>query len=142
MTKSPTIWLALCVAALLAGSLAEAGVSGVYFSRNKKIEGQIYRTPSELPGETKVLDAGQDRVVYLYVVFSDVDSHTLRGELRGADGNVVGTMSRQIGSVTRAGIRWRSITHEFRLDGLAPGQYRIDLIVDDAKAGTYSFTLK
>ena len=37
---------------------------------------------------------------------------------------------------------WRYVTHSFNLKDLEPGEYSIDLTVDDAPAGTYGFTLK
>jgi hypothetical protein len=142
MTSYPTIVLALCVGVMGIRPLAEAGITDVYFSKVGKIGGQIYRTPNDLPGPTKVLETGKDRVVFLYVVFSDLDAHTLRGDLKAADDKVVRQMRRTISPVTRAGIRWRSITEEFSLEGLGPGEYSIDLVVDDTKTGTYSFTLR
>src|SRR5687767_1334837 len=143
MTTHRTVLLAMCIAIILASSIAEAGIMDVYFSRGKKLEGHhIYRRPTDLPGPTKVLEVGKDRVVYLYVIFDDLDAHTLRGDLKAADGKVVGTMSQRLTAVTRPGIRWRSITQDFSLEGLAAGEYRIELVVDEAKSETYSFTLK
>jgi len=37
---------------------------------------------------------------------------------------------------------WRFITHRFDLDKLEPGDYKLDLQIDDAPARTYTFTLR
>jgi hypothetical protein len=109
------------VALTAAASGADAAaIRNVYFSNGTMVEGQSVRSEGQLPGETKVFESGKDQ----------------------SDGTMVRKMNRNLASLTRADITWRYLWQNFNLQGLAPGVYSIDLMVDDAKAGTYSFTLK
>ena len=75
MTSGRTLLIAICLAAVAAGQ-AQAEIRNAYFSEGKKLEGQqIYRTEGDLPGPAKVLEAGQDQAVYLWVIFGDLDPH-------------------------------------------------------------------
>jgi len=40
------------------------------------------------------------------------------------------------------GPAWRFLPHSFNLNGLEPGEYGADLMVDEMPAGTYGFTLR
>jgi hypothetical protein len=76
-----------------------------------------------------------------FVIFGDLEAHTLRGELKASDGSVKRTMNRQANALNAA-VTWRVVTHPFDLEPLAPGDYSLDLIVDDKPVGTYTFTLR
>jgi hypothetical protein len=113
----------------------------VYFTNGTMVDGQMVHGESELPGETKVFESGKDKVARLLLGFGDLDAHALRGELKDARGKTVRKLNYDLPSFKGAGATWRWALRAFNLEGLAPGVYTLDLIVDDGKVGTYSFTL-
>ena len=134
----------LTTVVLMAGSagVSIAGLRNAWFSNGAMVPGQLILREGELPGETKVFESGTDKVARLFMVFGDVNAHVIRGELKGPNGTTVRKLSYDAPSVTRAGSTWRYSSRTFNLQGLAPAVYTLDLIIDDGKVGTYSFTLK
>lgn len=131
-----------CVVSTFAPALA-ASIRNAYFSQSASIGGQRYVRESGLPGPTKEFVKGQDKAAHLIIIFNDLDAHQVGGALKAADGNVVARWNRQINGISRADVgQWRSISHRFNLDRLAPGEYKFDLLVDGDPKGTYTFTLR
>lgn len=139
-------WVGLLLATVVmmaAGSgVSTAGLRNGWFASGTMVPGQIIRNEGELPGETKVFESGRDKVARLFLVFGDLDSHVLRGELKGPEGNTVRTLKHDVPSITRAGITWRHTSWGFNLQGLTPGVYTLELTIDGGKKETYAFTLK
>jgi hypothetical protein len=134
--------LATVVMVAVGSGVGIAGLRNAWFSSGTMVSGQIIRNEGDLPGETKVFDKATDKVARLFLVFGDVDSHVLGGELKGPEGNTVRTVKYDVPSITRAGISWRYTTYSFNLQNLAPAVYTLELTIDGGKAEKYSFTLK
>jgi hypothetical protein len=141
----PKGWIVAVVALVLAGTIVgaagAASISNVYFSSGSVPPGGTFRTEGELPGPTKTFERDKDKVARMYVILRDMSAHTFRGELKGPGGKVVRKLDWKVAPFNRAAT-WRYVSHRFDLKGLRPGEYSIDLMVDDAPAGTYGFTLK
>ena len=132
----------LCVTSTLAPAFA-ASIRNAYFSNGETVPGQLYRTEGELPGPTKEFTKGTDKTARLFVIFGDLDAHKVTGALKAADGRIVSRMNRQLASYTGpVNARWRSFTHGFNLERLQPGEYQLELLVDDQPHGTHAFTLR
>ena len=120
-----------------------ASVRNVYFSNGDVVRGQLYRSTGELPGATKEFTKGKDKVARLFVIFGDLNAHKLSGDLKATDGKVVSRLNREVGSYTgSANASWRFVTHGFNLERLEPGEYQLELLIDDASHGTYALTLR
>jgi hypothetical protein len=139
-------WLCMLLATVLTmtvgSGVGSAGLRNGWFSNGTMVPGQIIRNEGELPGETKVFDSATDKVARLFLVFGDLDSHVLRGELKDPDGKTVRTLKHDVPSLTRAGITWRHTSWGFNLQKLAPAVYTLELTIDGGKPEKYSFTLK
>ncbi len=133
--------VACVVAVMVAGSVSAASIRNAYFSSGSVPSGQTFRSEHELPGPTKTFERGKDKVARLYVILGDFSAHVFRGELKGPGGKVVRKLNWNTRAFNRAA-SWHSVSHAFSLKDLKPGDYSIDLIVDDVPAGTYGFTLK
>jgi hypothetical protein len=141
LTRVIVALVALVLAATTGGPAHAASISNVYFSSGSVPPGQTFRSEGELPGPTKTFESGKDNVARLYVVLRDMSAHTFGGELKGPGGKVVRKLNWNVQSFNRAAA-WRFVTYSFNLKNLEPGEYSIDLTVDDAPAGTYGFSLK
>jgi hypothetical protein len=143
MIRWVCVLLAAVVLVVTGWAVSIAGLRNAWFTNGTMVQGQTVRSEGELPGETKVFESGKDKVARLFFVFGDRDAHALRGELKDADGKTVRKLNYDLPSLNRAGTgTWRYGARSFNLEGLAPGVYSLDLIIDDGKVGTYSFTLK
>jgi hypothetical protein len=142
MARRAWVLFSAVVLTLTASGVSVAGLKNAWFSSGTMVQGQIIRNEGELPGETKVFESGRDKFARLFLVFSDLNSHVLRGELKDPDGKPVRKLNYDVGSVTRAGISWRYTWWTFNLEGLAPAMYTLEMTVDGGKPETYSFTLK
>ena len=132
----------VCVmTAMLVAPAGAAAIRNVYFSNGSVVPGQIVRSEGELPAPTKTFERDRDKVARLFFILGDFYSHTFKGELKGSDGRVARKLDWTMPSLTSTA-SWRYTSYGFSLNGLAPGDYSIDLLVDDAAAGTYTFTLK
>ena len=134
--------LATVVMVAVGSGVGIAGLRNAWFSSGTMVPGQIIRNEGELPGETKVFDKATDKVARLFLVFGDLDSHVLGGELKDPDGKVVRTVKYNVPSITRAGVSWRHTTYSFNLPNLDPAVYTLELTIDGGKPEKYSFTLK
>ena len=118
-------------------------VRNVYFSNGEVVPGQLYRSVGQLPGPTKEFTKGTDKVARLFIIFGDLDAHKISGALKAADGRIVSRLNRQwpayAGPVNPS---WRFLTHGFNLERLQPGEYQLELLIDDDSKGTYTFTLR
>jgi hypothetical protein len=130
------LWLTV-----VAGPAWAASIRNVYFSNGELVPGQRYRTEGQLPGPVTTFTMGQDKAARLFIIFGDLDAHTLRGQLKASDGSVVRTLNRQVDSV-KVAVTWRVVTHAFNLEPLAPGDYTLDLVVDDKATGSHTLTLR
>jgi hypothetical protein len=142
MVKWVYMFLATVVMMAVGSGVSTAGLRNAWFSNGAMVQGQIIRSEGELPGETKIFESGSDKVARLFLVFGDLDSHVLRGELKGPEGNAVRTLKYDVPSITRAGISWRYTSWGFNLQGLTPAVYTLELTIDGGKVEKYSFTLK
>jgi hypothetical protein len=143
MIRWACVLLAAVVLTVTGSGVGFAGLRNAWFSNGAMVQGQTVRSEGELPGETKVFESDKDKVARMFFVFGDRDAHALRGDLKAADGKTVRKLNYDLPALNRAGTgTWRYAARSFNLEGLAPGVYTIDLIVDDGKVGTYSFTLK
>jgi hypothetical protein len=133
--------VALVLVGTIAAPVSGASISNVYFSSGSVPPGQTFRTEGELPGPTKTFERGKDSVARMFVILRDMSAHTFRGELKGPGGKVVRKLNWNVQSFNRP-TTWRVVTHSFNLKNLEPGEYSIDLTVDDLPAGTHGFTLK
>jgi len=142
MTGWGGVLLATVMLTAASAGVADAGLKNAWFSSGAMVPGQIIRSEGELPGETKVFDRATDKVARLFLTFSDLDAHVIRGELKGPDGTTVRRLNYDMPSLTRAGITWRYASRSFNLDGLAPAVYTLEMTIDGGKPEKYSFTLK
>ena len=142
MIRRACMLLAAVVLAVAPAGVSFAGLRSAWFSSGTMVQGQIIRNEGELPGETKVFESGQNKFARLFLVFGDLGSHVLRGELKDPDGKTVRKLNYDVSSVTRADVSWRYTWWTFNLEGLAPAMYTLEMTVDGGKPETYSFTLK
>jgi hypothetical protein len=117
-----------------------ASVRNIYFSNGQVLPGQQYRSEGQLPGPMTTFVKGRDKTARLFIIFGDMDAHRLQGELKAADGKVVGRVDRTI-EAYRLAANWRLATHGFDLEKLRPGAYTLDLKIDGEAKGTYTFSL-
>ena len=84
---------------------------------------------------------GEHTVARLFIVCGDVDAHAVRGELKGSDGKVVRRFEQQVNTLNHVA-QWRVVTRALALEGLSPGEYSLDLMIDGEPKGTHTFTLR
>jgi hypothetical protein len=131
------------LAALVLVARVDQGVAQVrnaYFSNGEISGTQRYQNEGQLPGPTKKFVKGRDKAARLFVVFGDINNHTVSGRLKDGDGKVVREFEREIGSAPN--LQWRVWTWAFATDRLEAGTYTLDLVVDGRSNGTYGFTLR
>ena len=132
----------ICSTSTFVPALA-ASIRNVYFTNGETVRGQLYKSEGQLPGATKEFTKGTDKVARLFIIFGDLDAHKVSGALKAADDKIVSRLNRQWPSHTGAvNVRWRLFTHNFNLERLQPGEYKLELLVDDHPHGTYAFTLR
>lgn len=132
----------VCATSTFVPALA-ASIRNVYFSNGEIVGSQLYRSVGELPGPTKEFTKGRDNVARLFIIFGDLDAHKLGGELKAADGKVVSRLNRQWPSFTGSiNPSWRLLTHGFNIERMEPGEYQLELLIDDQSHGTYAFSLR
>ena len=130
--------LSLMVGPQLAGA---ASIRNIYFSSGQTVPGQRYAREEQLPGPTTTFTKGANPVARLFIVFGDVDAHSLRGELKASDGSVVRRFEQKVQAFNHVA-QWRAVTHAFNLETLKPGEYALDLLIDGEPKGTHKFTLR
>ncbi len=121
-----------------------AGVSDIYFT-NAEVGpgGQFYNagTPQQIQPKVHSFDRARDSKVKLVIVFTNGDPHQIHltlisptGKQFPADWSVARWTS--VGS-------WRAPSWQWPLSpNSVPGQYRVDLTMDGAPAGSYTFDVK
>src|SRR5262249_56653546 len=120
-----------------------ASVRNVYFSSGEVVRGQYYRSEGELPGSIKEFTKGTDKTARLFIIFGDQQAHKIAGVLKATDGSVASKFDRQYNAYTGpVNVSWRLFTWGFNLDRLSPGEYQLELVIDDNVQGTYGFTLR
>jgi hypothetical protein len=141
-------WSCMLIVALLGFSLmggpllvGAASIRNIYFSSGQTVPGQRYSREEQLPGPTTTFTKGENKVARLFIIFGDVDAHSVRGELKASDGSVVRRFEQKIQPFNHVA-QWRSVTHAFALDALKPGEYALDLQIDGEPKGTHKFTLR
>lgn len=141
--RATTRSLILVMLSVMIGSLpvSAASIRNIYFSSGQTIPGQRYSRQEQLPGPTTTFTQGEHKVARLFIVFGDLDAHTVRGELKASDGSVVRRFDRQVDPVNSP-VQWRAVTHGFSLETLKPDEYALDLVIDGESKGTHKFTLR
>jgi hypothetical protein len=91
---------------------------------------------------TDRFDTRQERA-YLYMVFSDGRPHTYQFTVKSVDGGFVKHRSQRVELTgTPKDVTWRGYSHWFGIMGsLSPGDYVLELTIDDRAAGVYPFTV-
>jgi hypothetical protein len=141
------VWLvSLAITVLLGCASAPAEAPGLasvgrVFLSSSAAAGGLYESDVLYSGvETDRFDAQQNRG-YLYVVFNDNTAHTLQFTVKHAETGTVSMTSSRMETKRRPGaLQWTSAW--FQIAGLLrPGDYVLDLTIDDLAAGKYQFTV-
>src|SRR5215510_2298787 len=115
---------------LAASSLAvAAGIRDIYLTNAEAAPGARLHDREPLPGtHVTTFTAGQDKRVWLVILFGDSDAHHLRGELKTREGAVITVMDRDLGQSWIRG-SWHEVRHWFSLERLRPGEYALHLSI-------------
>ena len=147
MQMARPVWLVSLVITVLFGCASApaespglAGVRRVVLS-SSATAGGLYESDMSYGGApTDRFDAQQSRG-YLYVVFNDNSAHTLQFTVKRAETGAVYMTSARMETKGRLGSpQWHGTSAWFQIDGrLRPGDYVLDLTIDDLAAGKYPF---
>ena len=140
-----TVALALVIAA----GEAEAQLKRAYFS-NTPTSGGIRYGRSDfqaMPAEVKAFDREKDKTVFLYVILDTAEPVKLRGVLKDPSGRRHAKVDRDVERYGRAVTSqnfWRSVNWRWSTERMRdkPGDWTLELQVNDKPAGSYTFTLK
>jgi len=141
--RPPAKLLVLVVAVGMTAPLlaTAASIRNVYVSSGELVPGQRYAREEQLPAPTTTFTKGKHKVARLFVVFGDLDAHQFSGRLKASDGSVVRRFDRKIEALNTPS-QWRVVTQAFALETLKPGEYTVDLMIDNEPKGTAQFTLR
>lgn len=119
-----------------------AGVRRVFLS-SSAAAGGLYASDMLYGGTPTDRFAAQENRGYLYVVFNDNRAHTIQFTVKHAESGTVYITSSLMETRGRLGSpQWHGTSAWFQIAGrLRPGDYVLDLTVDDLAAGQYPFTV-
>ena len=123
-----------------------ADVSDVYFTNGQSGPGsqryQTGSTPYQVLPQTQVFDRERDTTARIVIVFSTGSAHSLLAVLNSPGGDSPRPVNWSVPSMTQMGT-WRTAVAYWNVTPrMSPGRYTVDLTIDGAPAGKYSFELK
>jgi hypothetical protein len=144
-----TVLVAAGLALVVAAGEAEAQLKRAYFS-NTPTSGGIRYGQSDfqaMPAEVKAFDHEKDQAVFLYVILDTPQPVKLRGALKDPSGRQHARVDRdveQYGRPVTSQTFWRSVNWRWSTDRMRgkPGNWTLELLVNEKPAGSYTFTLK
>jgi hypothetical protein len=119
-----------------------ASVRRVVLSSSAPAGGEYQSDTLYSGAPTDRFDAHQQRG-YLYVIFNDNGAHTIQFTVKRVDtGAVFATLPRMETKGRLGAQQWHGASAHFQIAGrLRPGDYVLDLTIDDLAAGKYPFTV-
>ena len=100
-----------------------------------------------MPAEVKAFDREKDKTVFLYAILDTAEPVKLRGVLKDPSGRQHAKVDRDVeryGRPVTSQNFWRSVNWRWSTERMRdkPGDWTLELQVNDKPAGSYTFTLK